>query len=103
MRREWRRYLRRGVATMAVGGVGVAAYSMYNILQLRNIAERSYRAHAQVKAADSSAPGPRLEKFPPRSAQIKRLSEEEFDVLVVGGGATGTGVALEAQTRGEWF
>eukprot|EP00438_Fugacium_kawagutii_P013187 Skav230183 [mRNA] locus=scaffold196:169519:170923:- [translate_table: standard] len=38
---------------------------------------------------------------PTRAQQLKRLaSGEEFDVLVVGGGCTGAGVALEAQLRG---
>jgi len=36
----------------------------------------------------------------PRSAQIKSLRHGHFDVLVVGGGATGCGVALDAATRG---
>ncbi len=35
-----------------------------------------------------------------RSQALKALSEEEFDVLVVGGGITGAGVALDAATRG---
>ena len=36
-----------------------------------------------------------------RSDQIVSLqSGEEYDVLVIGGGATGTGVALDAVTRG---
>eukprot|EP00800_Vazella_pourtalesii_P021207 TRINITY_DN7767_c0_g4_i1.p1 TRINITY_DN7767_c0_g4~~TRINITY_DN7767_c0_g4_i1.p1 ORF type:complete len:739 (-),score=181.01 TRINITY_DN7767_c0_g4_i1:68-2284(-) len=40
-------------------------------------------------------------KIPSRSEQIVRLqSETEFDVLVIGGGATGCGVALDAATRG---
>lgn len=29
-----------------------------------------------------------------------QAKDEEFDVLVIGGGATGCGVALDAQTRG---
>ena len=37
---------------------------------------------------------------PGRKDQIKRLKEEEFDVLVIGGGATGAGVALDAASRG---
>uniref|UniRef100_A0A7S4VR92 glycerol-3-phosphate dehydrogenase n=1 Tax=Alexandrium monilatum TaxID=311494 RepID=A0A7S4VR92_9DINO len=39
---------------------------------------------------------------PPRMENLKRLQsgEEEFDLLVVGGGCTGAGVALEAQLRG---
>jgi glycerol-3-phosphate dehydrogenase len=35
-----------------------------------------------------------------RAAAIRRLTTETFDVLVVGGGITGTGVALDAATRG---
>jgi glycerol-3-phosphate dehydrogenase len=35
-----------------------------------------------------------------RSDSLRRLAEEEFDVLVVGGGVTGTGVALDAASRG---
>jgi glycerol-3-phosphate dehydrogenase len=35
-----------------------------------------------------------------RASALRRLSEEAFDVLVVGGGITGTGVALDAASRG---
>ena len=35
-----------------------------------------------------------------REAQVERLKNESFDVLVIGGGATGAGVALDAATRG---
>jgi glycerol-3-phosphate dehydrogenase len=35
-----------------------------------------------------------------RGEALRRLADEEFDVLVVGGGITGTGVALDAATRG---
>src|SRR5690606_17793092 len=35
-----------------------------------------------------------------RTTAFDRLRPEEFDVVVVGGGATGTGIALEAATRG---
>jgi glycerol-3-phosphate dehydrogenase len=40
--------------------------------------------------------------WPPfdRAAMLRRLSDEEFDVLVIGGGITGTGAALDAATRG---
>jgi glycerol-3-phosphate dehydrogenase len=31
---------------------------------------------------------------------LRRLADEEFDVLVIGGGVTGTGVALDAASRG---
>ncbi len=40
-------------------------------------------------------------QLPSRSSILKSLEEtEEFDVLVIGGGATGAGVALDSQTRG---
>ena len=35
-----------------------------------------------------------------RTVAIRRLTDEPFDVLVVGGGITGTGVALDAAARG---
>jgi glycerol-3-phosphate dehydrogenase len=35
-----------------------------------------------------------------RATSIRRLADETFDVLVVGGGITGTGVALDAVSRG---
>src|SRR3954463_10504561 len=35
-----------------------------------------------------------------RESALARLADEEFDVLVVGGGITGTGVALDAASRG---
>ena len=35
-----------------------------------------------------------------RSAMLQRLEHEEFDVLVVGAGVTGAGVALDAAARG---
>ncbi len=42
-----------------------------------------------------SRPGPKS-----RSEALQRLSEETFDLLVVGGGITGAGVALDAARRG---
>ena len=35
-----------------------------------------------------------------RADALRRLADEEFDVLVIGGGVTGTGVALDAASRG---
>src|SRR5262249_21200199 len=35
-----------------------------------------------------------------RAANLERLRRETFDVVVIGGGATGAGVALDAATRG---
>ena len=35
-----------------------------------------------------------------RADALKRLTSERFDVVVIGGGITGAGVALDAATRG---
>src|SRR6476661_8160954 len=35
-----------------------------------------------------------------RTTALRRLADEEFDVLVIGGGITGAGVALDAASRG---
>ena len=35
-----------------------------------------------------------------RAEQIRTLQEEKFDLLVIGGGATGAGIALDAASRG---
>ena len=36
---------------------------------------------------------------PSRKTMIKKLQSEKFDIIVIGGGATGSGVALDAVTR----
>ena len=41
-------------------------------------------------------PGPRMT----RASHLRRLRDERFDLLVIGGGATGCGCALDAATRG---
>src|SRR5689334_5002206 len=35
-----------------------------------------------------------------RATNLRRLADERFDVLVIGGGITGVGVALDAASRG---
>ena len=41
--------------------------------------------------------------LPTRQQQLADLETKEFDVLVIGGGATGSGVALDAVSRGLYF
>ena len=42
-----------------------------------------------------------LEDFPTREEQIEKMSQEsEYDIVVIGGGATGCGVAVDAASRG---
>ncbi|WAR11001.1 GPDM-like protein [Mya arenaria] len=52
--------------------------------------QRHVTAASEVEQKYAWAP------LPTREQQLKSLATEEFDVLVVGGGATGTGVAFDA-------
>ncbi|KAE8750470.1 hypothetical protein FOCC_FOCC002764 [Frankliniella occidentalis] len=56
----------------------------------------------RVSAAELSGKKLRAKRtLPPRDEQIKSLqTEDEFDVLIIGGGATGAGCALDSVTRG---
>jgi glycerol-3-phosphate dehydrogenase len=56
------------------------------------------RASASSPDVDGCGAQPR-QKFD-RTASLARLAAERFDLLVVGGGVTGTGVALDAASRG---
>jgi glycerol-3-phosphate dehydrogenase len=48
-----------------------------------------------------SKPIKRARKLPMRAEQLQALqSGEEYDVLIIGGGATGAGCALDSCTRG---
>lgn len=42
----------------------------------------------------------RQRTLPPRNAQIQSLQSESFDVIIIGGGATGAGCAIDSVTRG---
>ena len=60
--------------------------------------------HAQARmarvAAEAELNAPFANELPSRQAQLAALqATEEFDVLVIGGGATGAGCALDAVTR----
>jgi glycerol-3-phosphate dehydrogenase len=92
-----RRNLRIATA-ISFTGCAIALTSRSNRETSRSI---SLRYDANGKAIAPSFP-----KLKSREAQIKALKQsaldpnEEYDLLVVGGGATGTGVALDAVTRG---
>ena len=54
-----------------------------------------------MSAAESAVAQRPNDPLPSRSVQIDSLKNTpEFDVLVIGGGATGCGVALDSVTRG---
>ncbi|NXI20833.1 GPDM protein, partial [Sterrhoptilus dennistouni] len=84
----------KGTALIA-GGAIATVFGLSQFSQYRN----KHGALGQVEA-EEGAPV-RKEHLPSREQQLAALqSGEEFDVLVIGGGATGCGCALDAATRG---
>ncbi|KAF3857471.1 hypothetical protein F7725_009330, partial [Dissostichus mawsoni] len=81
--------------TAMVGGGAVA--TVFGLSQL--IEYRKTQARLAHVAAEAELRVPFADEFPSRQAQLAALQNtEEFDVLVVGG-ATGAGCALDAVTR----
>ncbi|XP_010741834.3 glycerol-3-phosphate dehydrogenase, mitochondrial isoform X2 [Larimichthys crocea] len=77
------------------GGAVAAAFGLSQLIEYRRTQARL--AHV---AAEADLKVPYADEFPSRQAQLAALQNtEEFDVLVVGGGATGVGCALDAVTR----
>ncbi|XP_062417523.1 glycerol-3-phosphate dehydrogenase, mitochondrial isoform X3 [Pungitius pungitius] len=89
----FRRALKR---TAAVGGgVVVGAFGLSQLIEYKKTQAQLARV-----AAEADLRVPFADELPSRRAQLAALqSGEEFDVLVVGGGATGAGCALDAVTR----
>lgn len=63
-------------------------------------AERDTSAHGRIDAAGSSPRPAGLHPADLRAAALRALAADSFDVLVIGGGATGTGCAVDAASRG---
>jgi len=78
----------KGVVGVAALGGGAAAG--YLLLQ------RQRREHVKRDVSDTRPRGP----LPSRAEQLEKLKTEQLDVLVIGGGATGSGCALDAASRG---
>lgn len=62
---------------------------------------RNQVAYAEAQQQDDDKPKT-FWNTPSREEMIKRLDneQEEYDLLIVGGGATGAGTAVDAATRG---
>mmetsp|Transcript_44028 Transcript_44028/g.125591 ORF Transcript_44028/g.125591 Transcript_44028/m.125591 type:complete len:788 (+) Transcript_44028:64-2427(+) len=83
---------RRGLI-IAAGTVGTVAAGVTAV---------KYKQDQRRKEAEVAIKSVKERPVPPRHENLGRLEagDEEFDVLVVGGGCTGAGVAMEAQLRG---
>lgn len=94
-------FTRRAFATASVGAVLTTA-AVLSVQNARASEKRQLLSSTQVH------PLPLAAKPPPKRAElITRLNkatpanpDDIFDIVVVGGGATGTGVALDAASRG---
>lgn len=91
----FRRASKRVALGLGAGVVGVAGLSGGAIVAAK---EKPARLVAPITCQDGSVITPY--EVPPRAAQLARLKKEHFDVLVIGAGATGSGCALDAATRG---
>ncbi|RLN92285.1 hypothetical protein BBJ28_00011824 [Nothophytophthora sp. Chile5] len=88
----FRRASKRVAMGLGVGVVGASGLSGAAIVSAKE------PLVAPIKCEDGSTITPY--ETPSRDAQLARLKKEHFDVLVIGGGATGSGCALDATTRG---
>ncbi|XP_076337853.1 glycerophosphate oxidase 1 isoform X2 [Tachypleus tridentatus] len=82
----------QGLGRLVVIGGGISL-SVYGMTQICVDKPKSVFA-AEIQNQRPQTP------LPTRAEQLKKLQETEFDVLVIGGGATGSGVALDAVSRG---
>ncbi|XP_027849682.1 glycerol-3-phosphate dehydrogenase, mitochondrial [Aphis gossypii] len=81
---------------LIVGGASVSAGAYFTTWLLTG----ENPTQLQTVQAEGAKKTGRLRTLPPRSTQIQSLHSEEFDVLIIGGGATGAGCAIDSVTRG---
>ncbi|XP_068612403.1 LOW QUALITY PROTEIN: glycerol-3-phosphate dehydrogenase, mitochondrial-like [Brachionichthys hirsutus] len=78
--------------------LGGAVATVFGVSQL--IGYRKKQTRLARVAAEARLKAPFADELPSRQAQLDRLRDgDEFDVLVIGGGASGVGCALDAATR----
>ncbi|XP_054237082.1 glycerol-3-phosphate dehydrogenase, mitochondrial [Indicator indicator] len=83
-------------AALVGGGALATVFGLSQFSQYRN--QHGHFVHVQAAEAVGV---PLKDHFPTREQQIETLkTTSEFDVLIIGGGATGCGCALDAVTRG---
>ncbi|CAB3408328.1 unnamed protein product [Caenorhabditis bovis] len=96
---SWVRFTKGGVAIVAASTAAILALDMTNEKRFQRQLRQHFRtAHADL-LADLNKRTPSA--LPTRKDIIDSLKGDEiFDILVIGGGATGAGTALDATTRG---
>src|SRR5688572_12388235 len=81
---------------VALGVTGMAAWQRSRPVQAKAAPPKV--TTAPIRCRDGTIVIPYL--APSRAEQLERLQQEEFDLLVIGGGCVGSGVALDAAMRG---
>lgn len=91
---------RRALKRTAIIGGGTVG-TLFGLLQLNEYRKKHHGlARLSYVAAEAELKVPFVDELPSRQDQLTALrNTKEFDVLVVGGGATGAGCALDAVTR----
>ncbi|KEZ43761.1 Glycerol-3-phosphate dehydrogenase SDP6, mitochondrial [Scedosporium apiospermum] len=98
------RLVRRWALPVTAGLVGGAVFYSYRPREIPGF-EPPVVPHP-IYGADGTFKLPRFPRVKSRDEQIARLKksaeskDDEYDMLIIGGGATGAGVALDAATRG---
>lgn len=89
--------------------IGIGGFITYKSLSSRPAANTYAISNAGGITSTGGPPNcpqapPKFPPLPTRKEQISRLraghGESEYDLLVIGGGATGSGIALDAASRG---
>ena len=86
MAARWKKFLKVGVAAGA-GGLGLGA-AVYVTALYKHGANKEARQAFLTTQGLNKRPS---ESLPTRAEQLKSLASDQFDVLVIGGGATGAG------------
>ncbi|KAK7068722.1 glycerol-3-phosphate dehydrogenase [Halocaridina rubra] len=89
----------RSLARILGLGIGVTGVGVIAASYLMEDDQHTKRQFARVAAAEKLTSRPNR-ALPTREEQLKSLANDSFDVLVIGGGATGAGCALDAVSRG---
>ncbi|XP_045135586.1 glycerol-3-phosphate dehydrogenase, mitochondrial-like isoform X1 [Portunus trituberculatus] len=89
----------RTMARIVGLGAGIVGVGALTASYIYDDDQHTKRQFIRVAAAENLNSRP-TKPLPTREQQLKSLSSESFDILIIGGGATGAGCALDSVSRG---